>query len=184
MDLDSGELEEIAAENGRDLLQPRRTTDGALYFIRKPYQSTVPQTSLLGSLRDTALFPYRMGRAIFQYFNVFSMMYTGKPLVSKQGAAQRRMDPRQMFIYGNLAMAQMAQSAEDEAQSLVPASWELVRRAAGASDEIVVKGVLAFDVAEDGGILYSDGASITRIDAQGRSTRVLRGESIEQVVAL
>src|SRR3984893_15499046 len=78
LDLDSGELEEVAAESGRDLLQPRKTEDGTLYYIRKPYQSGVPEASLLSSLKDAGMFPFRMGRALFQYFNVFSMMYTGK----------------------------------------------------------------------------------------------------------
>jgi hypothetical protein len=36
LDLDSGDLEEIASESGRDLLQPRQAQDGSLYFIRKP----------------------------------------------------------------------------------------------------------------------------------------------------
>ncbi len=185
LDVDSGDLEEIASETGRDLLQPRLTEDGTLYCIRKPYESRLPDASLLGSLKDAGLFPFRMARAVFQYFNIFSMMYTGKPLVTSKGAVQRRMDPRQLFIYGNLANAQMAQSqGDDEAQSRVPSSWELVRRAEGGQSEVIARGVLAFDIAPDGSFLYSDGAAITRLSPDGRSERVLQGELIEQVLAL
>jgi hypothetical protein len=184
LDLDSGDLEELAAEEGRDLLQPRRTADGTLYYIRKPYESGVLKATLLGSLQDTALFPFRMARAVFQYFNIFSMMYTGKPLVTNKGAVQKRLDPRQLFIHGNLANAQLNQQTEDEAQGLVPASWELIRRRPGGHTETVAKHVLTFDVAEDGRVVYSDGAAIFVIEPDGRAERVLKSELIERVVAL
>jgi hypothetical protein len=180
----SGDLEEVASESGHDLLQPQKTEDGTLYYIRKPYESAVPQASLLGSLRDTALFPFRMARAVFQYFNLFSMMYTGKPLVTSKGAVQRRMDRRQLFIHGNLAQAQMAQTAEDEAQEVVPSSWELVRRGYNGEMAVLARNVLAFDLASDGAALYSDGAAISRIGPDGRCERVLQGELIERVLAL
>src|SRR5580700_5674161 len=52
LDVDSGDLDEVASETGRDLLQPRQMEDGTLYYIRKPYESRVPDASLLGSLKD------------------------------------------------------------------------------------------------------------------------------------
>ncbi len=184
MDVESRDLEEVAAEEGRDLLQPRRAADGSLYFIRKPYESGIPKVSLLGSLRDTALFPFRLARAVFQYFNIFSMMYTGKPLVTQKGAVQRRIDPRQMFIYGNLAHAQMAQAAEDESKSMVPSSWELVRRSNSGRTEVLAKNVLAYDLGADGSVLYSNGSSIFRLSPEGRAERLLDSELIQQVLAL
>jgi hypothetical protein len=184
VDLDSGDLEEIAAEAGRDLLHPRQAGDGALYYIRKPYESGIPEASLLGSFKDATLFPFRMARAVFQYFNIFSMMYTGKPLVTGKGAVQRRVDPRQMFIHGNLASALTVQPEQDEAQGRVPASWELVRRRPGGQTEAIARSVLTFDLAGDGSVVYSDGASIIRTGMDGRPERVLQAELIEQVLVL
>jgi hypothetical protein len=184
LDLDSGDLEELASETDRDLLQPRQSEDGSLYYIRKPYESGIPKASLLGSLNDAAMFPFRMARALFQYFNFFSMMYSGKPLVTNKGAVQKQMDPRQMFIYGNLAAARMAQSQEDDVQNRVPSSWELIRSAPGGQKEVIARGVLAFDLAPGGAVLYSDGASITRLSSDGQSERLLQSEQIEQLIAL
>ena len=42
LDLDSGDLEELVSETDRDLLQPRQSEDGSLYYIRKPYESGMP----------------------------------------------------------------------------------------------------------------------------------------------
>jgi hypothetical protein len=184
LDIDTGDLEEIAAEDGHDLLQPRQTENGTLYYIRKPYESGASNASLASSLKDAALFPLRMALALFQYFNVFSMMYTGKPLVTNNGAVQKRIDPRQAFIHGNLARAQIAQSSEDDAQGTVPSTWQLIRRSPDGQTETVAKNVLTFDVARDGSVVCSDGAAIRIIRPSGDSERVLKGEWIEQVLAL
>ncbi len=188
LDLDSGDLDEIASETGHDLLQPRQTADGTLYYIRKPYESGMPQAnlvnSLLSSMTDATLFPFRMARAVFQYFNIFSMMYTGKPLVTNKGAVQRPTDPRQLFIHGNLANALMVHPPQDEARGLAPSSWELVRRPPGGKTEAIARNVLTFDIAADGSLVYSDGASIMRIGPDGSLERVLQSEWVDQVLVL
>lgn len=184
LDVSSRDLEEIASEKGRDLLQPRQTEDGALYFIRKPYESGVQAPSVLGSLKDAALFPFRMAHALFQYLNIFSMMYSGKPLITSKGAVERRMDPRQLFIYGNLAAARMAQSTAEESLGGAPSSWELVRRSPGGPAEVIARNVLAYDVASDGSVLYTDGAMITHLFGDGHSEPLLRANMIENVLAL
>ncbi len=183
LDLDSGELNELASDAGHDLLQPHKTGEGTLFYIRKPYESGHSKASFLGSLKDVSLFPLRMARALFQYFNVFSMMYTGKPLVTPKGAVSRRIDPRQAFIHGNLATAQMAQASEDDGQPVAPSSWELVKQGPNGRTEVMARNVMAFDLEHQGGVLYSDGAAINRLGPDGRSERVLQAEMIERVLA-
>jgi hypothetical protein len=182
LDLDSGHLEEIAADPACDFLQPRESADGALYCIRKPYETGVPKASLLGALQDAVLFPFRLGRAVVQYFNVFSMMYTGKPLLTAKGAMQRQMDPRQMFIYGNLASAALASRSQEDATSFVPSSWELVRMEHGRA-KVLAKSVLSFDLCSDGAVLFTDGKSVTRLTPSGETQRLANAGLIERVLA-
>ena len=111
------------------------------------------------------------------------MMYTGKPLVTNKGAVEKQLDPRQMFIYGNLATAR-AQAQEEDGDGLVPSSWELVRRRPGGHTETIAKKVLTFDLTADGNALCSDGASVVLVDPHGRTERLLKGEMIDQVLAL
>jgi hypothetical protein len=89
-----------------------------------------------------------------------------------------------LFIYGNLARAQMTQSEDEDARYSVPSSWELIRCAAGGQKEVMARSVLSFDLASDGSILHSDGASISRLTPDGRSERVLDAERVEQVLFL
>jgi hypothetical protein len=190
LDLDSGHMECLAEEPGHDLLGPQLTADGALYYIRRPHQSSQQRNvSPVSALRDTALFPFRMALAVFQYFNFFSMRYTGKPLATSKGAMQRQPDLKQMLVWGNLIDADRAARengpADTEAPDLVPASWQLVRRSSDGATEVLAKSVLSFDIARDGSILYSNGSSIHRLaPGESRGERILVGSLIEQVTAL
>jgi hypothetical protein len=59
-----------------------------------------------------------------------------------------------------------------------------MRRAPGAVEEVVAKGVLSFDVYDDGSLLYSNGSSVYRLDKQGGRGTVAKDALIDQVVAL
>jgi hypothetical protein len=54
----------------------------------------------------------------------------------------------------------------------------------GVQSEVLARQMMAFDLAADGCVLVSDGASITRITAGGASERTLKAELIERVLAL
>jgi hypothetical protein len=189
VDLDSGELECLAEEAKHDLLGPQKTADGSLYYIRRPYESGKQTLSPVHALKDAVFFPFRMAFAVFQYFNFFSMRYTGKPLATSKGAVQRQPDLKQMMVWGNLIDADRAaredRMGDPEAPSLVPSSWQLVRRSPGGAREVVAKSVLSFDLAADGSLLYSNGSAIHRLaPGGGKAERVLVGTMIEQVAAL
>jgi hypothetical protein len=189
LDLDSGDMVCLAEEEGYDLLGPQKTADGALYYIRRPHETGQRKGSALGALKDTALFPFRIAHAIFQYFNFFSMRYTGKPLANSKGAAQRQPDLKQMMVWGNLIDADHAarenRVGETDAPDLVPSSWQLVRRSPDGDTEVLARGILSFDIAADGALVYSNGSAIHRRPAGGgRGERILVGKMIEQVTAL
>ena len=114
------------------------------------------------------------------------MRYSGKPLVTKQGAKQRDPDLKQMMIWGNLMEAGAHGSGDDaKDQEWVPASWQLVRRSANQSSEVLAKNVLSFDLTSDGSIFYSNGSAIFHIPPQGnRGAKIHDAKMIEQVVAL
>ncbi|HEY1207465.1 MAG: hypothetical protein ABSH46_23080 [Bryobacteraceae bacterium] len=189
IDLDSGEMECLAEEPEHDLLAPQKDGNGALYYIRRPYAGGRRNASPLRALLDAVLFPFRLLHAIFQYFSFFSMRYTGKPLTTSQGGAQRQPDLKQMMIWGNLIDAERAaredRLGDPDAPSLVPSSWQLVRRSPDGATQVLAKSVLSFDLGADGAIVYSNGSAIHRIGPGGGSSeRMAVGSMIEQVVAL
>jgi hypothetical protein len=181
LNLDSGDLNTLVEEEGYDLLSPQKLADGTLLYIRKAHEQASKATPL-GALKDAVLFPFRMSFALFQYFNFFSMRYTGKGLISPKGAAARGFDPMKAMIWGNLNDASRAQEAQGD-KPLVPDSWQLMRRTPDGTTTVLAKGVLSFDVAGDE-VVYSDGANIYQMTLGGRPERVFKGKMIEQIAAL
>jgi hypothetical protein len=187
LDLDSGELSTLAEDPDADLLGPQLNAAGDLYYIRRPYAGKQRAVDPLGIAKDTLLFPFRMSYAIFQFFNFFSMRYTGRPLTTARGAIGRARDLKQMMIWGNLVDVERAAregTGDSDAPSLVPSSWQLVRQSPAGKD-VLAKGVLSFDLARDGSAVYSNGSAVHRIDPDGqRRERLLVGSMIEQVTLL
>jgi hypothetical protein len=74
-----------------------------------------------------------------------------------------------------------------EKQFLPPSSWQLMRqeRIAGAQAETLAHGAASFDLAEDGSILYSNGADVFSTPRNGgRAEKVLSGVNIDVITAL
>jgi hypothetical protein len=189
LDLESGEITPLLEDARFDYLGPRLASDGTLYAIRRPHRPP-GAASPWRAAADVGLFPWRMIGALFQYLNVFSLRYSGKPLTSAGGARQQAADPRQMFIWGNLIDAeQLARNARrrgDETPALVPPSWKLVRRRPGAEPEELASGVLSFDLpdADAGSVVLCNGSAIEHLRADGTRATLCRGERIEQLIAL
>jgi hypothetical protein len=186
VDVESGELTTLAEDVQFDLLGPHVAADGALYYVRRPWKAPDARPGLARNLRDLLFFPFRLLYAVFRYLNFFSMLYTGKPLAAGGDVRHKEADVRQMMIWGNLVNAQEAlrrARTGDETPSLVPPSWELVR-AAGGEAQVLARGVLSFDLAPDGSIVYSNGSAIFQLDPGGTPARLLKDALIEHVVAV
>ena len=185
LDLNNGEMTSLTEDLKFDFLAPRLDANGNLYVIRRPYEKLHRGFNPLRAVLDLALLPLNVLHALFQWLNFFTVRYTGKPLTSAGGARQKEMDMKQMFILGNLVdAAKVSREAQtDDAPALVPQSWQLIRQAQGAAAQVLAKGVLSYDLAGDGSLIYSNGSAIYRLDPTGHKERLHTGVHIEQVVA-
>ncbi len=181
LNMDTAEMTTLLEDPKVDYVAPRITADGAMYYIRRPYTPTEGLRPLQ-TLKDFFLFPFRLAFAVFQFLNFFSVSFSGKKLTSAGDARTKEMNLRQMMIWGNIIQANQNNQAE-EGMDLVPTTWQLARRRDGR-EEIVVKGVLAYDLAADGTIAYSNGNAVFLLSPDGRKERLVMEKLIEQVVIL
>jgi hypothetical protein len=177
-DIDTAEMETLAESSHADYLSPQIGADGALYYIRRPYNEHA-RVKPLRALKDTVLLPFRLLSALLHFLNFFSMRYSGKKLSTPAGTPRRDVDMKQMMIWGNMIQAE--QAVEDDTADLVPASWQLARRMPGGTEEIIAKGVLAYDIASDGTIAYSNGNAIFLRHPDGRKEQFVKERMIEQL---
>jgi len=196
IDVPSSEVTTVLEDPRHDLLSPR-ASDDALYCIRRPYRD--PQTSGLSTPRslgrvllDMLLFAPRLLFAVFQMLNFFTARYTGKPLPTAGGPEQQGANAKQMMIWGKLVdlerSAREGALEQDGTRSVVPKSYELCRyrladgRAVG-EPAVLAKGVVAFDLAADCSLVYSNGRAVYRLHGDEK-VKLVSAESITRVAAL
>jgi hypothetical protein len=185
LDMDRGEMSALIEDEAYDYLAPRLGADGALYCIRRPYSPDARPVSAWTSAKDALLFPFRLARAFVHFFNFFSTVFSGKPLLSAGGPKQEK-STASMMLWGKIIDAENAlrrTGKNGDAPGLVPSSWQLIRHRNGI-DDVLVKGVLSFDIAPDGSIVYTDGSTIWRRAADGTTATLAKGKMIDQVTVL
>ncbi len=167
LDLERGEMETVSHDESQDFLCPSFGPGGELYYIQRPYERVAkmkPHTMVL----DVLLFPFRLLRAFFAFLNVFSMIFSGKPLKTAGGPKREGPDPKAVFLYGRWihVQEQMGKNQPEESLSAVPRSWTLKRLARGADlkeAEALAHGVMAYTIAPDGTLYYSNGRGIFKL---------------------
>lgn len=166
LDLNLGELEEIAAIKKYDCVKPMEDVEGNLYFIKKPHLQPQHKGS---SFVDTLLIPYKLLKAVFGWMNFFTAKYTGDTLTTagQNPAKSKQKTEEQIFIEGNLINAEKAlkenQTAGEKFPGVAPRSWELVKRSPNGELKTVKKGVIDFDINSKGEIVYSNGKYLVKI---------------------
>ena len=180
--LDSGDLTTLIEEEQSDLLLPRLLADGSLLFIRRPYEPGGFTVSPVKVAKDIVFFPFRLVVAIVHFFNWFSHVFARKPLITAGGPPKEGPEARYIMLWGKMIDAEKAMAAKKgDAKSLVPQTWQLVRRAGDDTDTVLAKGVLSYDVADDGSIVYTNGGAVYHRSTDGTTNEVCRGKMIEHV---
>jgi hypothetical protein len=168
---------------------PRRDASGATFAIRRPIRlkPVASARSIWRIMWELVSAPLRLAQAVGAWLSMFSVMYTGKPLIRSGDALRREIDLHKLLVNNNIAeahrgLARLGAETENTASS-VPADWVLVKLAADGSEEILARRVIAFDIL-DGSLFYTDGSRIMAIAGGAPEKEICRGEDVEKVVVL
>ena len=183
LDIESNQVNTVLEDERTDFLQPRVDQQGNLYFIRRPYE--LPAYGTSNFLVDFILFPFRLVRAVFHYLNFFSLMYSRKPLTSASGP-EVQADIKDILIKGKMIDAEKALKKEQRVNgipSLVPNTWQLVKRTQNGGETVLATSVASFDITSDDVIVYSNGYAVFQLDLNNQSYVVLRDTLIADVIS-
>jgi hypothetical protein len=183
LDYRSGRMDTLADEPAFDFVAPRMAADGTVYAIRRPVEKPAHERAG-AALIDTLLMPVRLLKAVFGYLNFFTTVYGKEPLRSAGGprAPELDQDLGRLWLHGRMIELSKVRNDPQYAGNLVPASWELVRRAPGQPWQTVAKHVAAFDLAADGALVYTSGYDIVHW-RDGATRKLGRQELVEGVSA-
>lgn len=165
-----GRLTTVIESESWDFICPRSDKDGALYYIKRPYEGPEgAKAPLLTTIKDTLLLPFRLLRSFFDFFQIFSMLVSKKPLMTGGGAKVSGPEPLEVWIHGRL----LSQDKADADGSLAPGDWKLVRRSPSGEEEVLASKVAAYDLSAENGIVYSDGRNVFKLE-NGKSEQIAR----------
>jgi len=183
IDLETGAMDTLAEDDAFDLLLPKKDRKGNLYFIRRPYEPLGrPRASLLSTLKDIVFFPFRLVRAFIHFFNVFSLFFSKKPLITAGGPQRPGPDAQSMILWGRYLDAEaMLRNQKENDGALVPRSWELVCRASDGTEKVCAKSVASFDLTASDEIIYTNGSKIFHRDSEDRRNVLLSSGLIQSV---
>ncbi|UOP00185.1 hypothetical protein [Kingella potus] len=180
--LADGTLDTVLADDKHDYFQPRPDGKGGLYCIRRPYRSGRQGGS---GLRDLALAPVKISKALFGWLDFFTRRYGGEPLKTSGAnpAKAKQQSEEERFIEGNLIKVRQNKKAdpEDRRPAAIPADWELVRVGTDGSHTVLLHSVMAYAVEDGGGIVYSDGRGILRRSPEGETALLAEAEWAEKL---
>jgi hypothetical protein len=180
LDTARGDLRTLWEDPGFDFLLPRVDDSGALYCIRRPYRKHAGP-ALGAVVLDILLFPVRLVWAFVAFLNVFSQLFTGKPLITAGPTRREGPDSRAVMLHGMLVDARRAEkeARKGEAPGLVPRAWQLVRRAASGQEQVLAEGVAAYDLGPDGSVYWTNGTAVFHRPAAGPQRELCRANRIE-----
>ena len=161
LDLHSGDISCLVQDDSFDFLWPRIAADGTLYYVRRPNCRAPQPVNPWAALQHTVLLPFRILWVIGKLIDLSVERRTGQPLFAARNAPEKAVKP--------------------------PSSWLLMRQTPQATGEpeTIADGVLSFDLAADGSVIYSDGFDVYRKPATGApAAKILEGARVEFVAAL
>ena len=166
LDISSGTIDELASSEKYEFLKPQEDSQGNLFYIRIPHKEVVSRNFL----KDILLAPFRLIKGIFGFLNFFTLRYTGESLRTNGSnpSKARVKSEKDLFIEGNIINAQKNikenHASGDKYPGIAPKSWELRRLDRDGNEICVKKGIIDFDLLDDGNILYSNGHFIIKTD--------------------
>lgn len=158
MDLETNDIDDIIENINFDYFSPQIDEDDNLWCIRRPYKPIHNRASIF----DILLIPFRIGKAIFEAINSFTVNNTGEPLItSGANPSKMKQAPEELFFEGKKINAQQnidinSKSGEDF-PGYIPKNWELIKITKEMKISVHAKGVCSFSLISNDNFIYSNG---------------------------
>lgn len=180
--LDSGEVSEIYSSDNFSYVSPKDDENGNLYCIKRPSEFKNKNENIFV---DILLIPVKIVKAIYYFLESFTRMFTGENFTEKSSGdiKKNNKNPTQIFIDGNEIYADKEYKTnlkhKDEIAGIIPRSFELIKISNG-KEEVLAKGVIAFEILSDKSIVYSNGKHLILLK-DGVKTKLCTSNLITQL---
>ncbi len=160
--LESGESKVLAGDESFDFLAPVKSTNGTLYFIRRPYQMYPEGVSLDRRILHVLLLPYYF---IMSLYHLATMIANIKKPPTQEMATNVGKQSKNVDVMGTLVdCVKLKRDKGDQSYELVPNSWELVNE----NGEKLSTNVVAFETIGDQ-LYFTNGCKVFSLAGDEKS---------------
>ncbi len=185
LDLTTGDLQTLLADDKWDYFLPIKDKDGNLYAIKRPYRET-DSSDPVNTLKSLVTAPIKLIKAIVGWLDFFTKRYSGESLKTSGAnpAKTKAKSEEELFIEGNLIKADKNllknQADGDQHAGFIPKSWELIKVNPTGDVTVIKKGVMAYCLSDDG-VIISNGKSLLHIK-DGQETLITHAPKVSKLM--
>ena len=188
---ESRNIEEVASEAKYDLLAPKEDSEGNIYYIRKPYKKTRASKGAIRSFADFLLMPFWL------IYGIVRLMFFAADVAKKSSDRKRgvsegsnpyvedQKSERELYIQGELIDIQKEEKRNkrlgDKAPGFAPKSFELWRSSSDGIKVCLAKGVLDYDVLDNGRVVYTNGRYVFLLSSDTTKKTLFRDKLITKI---
>lgn len=183
-DLSSREITEVLSDEKHSLIHPRDDKNGNLYYIERPTSEKLKKPNVF---LEILLIPFRIIYAIYKFLEAFTRIFTGKGFITKTDGENpaKQKSERDVVIDGYKIQAEKNLKSntkrKEKFAGIAPRDWVLKKRDRAGESTTIARGVIAYDIAHDGTIVYTNGRSVIVIDSDGNETEVTKAKLMLKV---
>ncbi len=187
INLETNELVSCISKEEHDYLAPKLSTDGTIYCLRRPWQLVRPQ-SVWYKIKETLLVPVRLIQFLLIAAHHISLMISNKPVLPGLNDTHRAKPNPSVMLWNRWMTQKTARKKRYEDDAIVPKEWTLVRidnPGPNAREIEIAKHVAAFDVCNNGNVIYTNGSKIWQLDKSNEKKNIIAsGSLVESVCAI
>lgn len=174
-DLGTREIAEVLSSEKHSLVRPTENKQGELYFIERPIKEKLKKPNIF---LEILLIPFRLVYAIYKFLEAFTRIFTGKGFTTRTEGDNpgKQKSQREIVVDGYKLQAEKnlraSEKRKEKFPGYAPSDWVLKKRSPDGEIIEVAKGVIAYALCDDGGIVYTNGKSIVSISPGGEKKKL------------
>lgn len=185
-DVNTREITDVFSDEKRSLVHPRDDKNGNLYYIERPATEKLKKPNIF---LEILLIPFRIIYAIYKFLEAFTRVFTGKGFITKTDGDNpaKQKSERDLIIDGYRIQAEKNLKAgvkrKEKFAGYAPRDWVLKKRSPSGEVTVVARGVIAYDLADDGTVFYTNGRVVAERKPDGEERQIASSKLILKVAS-
>jgi hypothetical protein len=180
IDIETGQITEVIADQEHDYLLPREDAHGNVYCIRRPYHGP-GYRSIWQTCWHIITFPVQFVIAIFRFFDAFTKLFNQDWQTAGHNIKPPQKNKYIRVLGQTIDLAKIRRNSDSrQGPSLVPKSWELIKIENSGQVRVLAKKVSSYDINEQANVHFTNGFKVS-VFSQDKAATIFKHNIVEDI---